>query len=25
MSLKTQLGNTQTEEPEEPTVWHNPD
>jgi hypothetical protein len=25
MNLKTQLGNTQTEEPEEPTVWHNPD
>jgi hypothetical protein len=25
MNLKTQIGNTQTEEPEEPTVWHNPD
>jgi hypothetical protein len=24
MNLKTQIGNTQTEEPEEPTVWHNP-
>jgi hypothetical protein len=23
MNLKTQLGNTETEEPEEPTVWHN--
>jgi hypothetical protein len=25
MNLKTQIGNTQTEEPEEPTVWHNLD
>jgi hypothetical protein len=25
MNIKTQLGNTQTEEPEEPTLWHNQD
>jgi hypothetical protein len=25
MNLKTQLGNTQTEEPEEPALWHNQD
>jgi hypothetical protein len=25
MNLKTQIGNTQTEEPEEPTLWHNQD